>query len=63
MTQQPKEVHIAKEPVKEALEYMNDFVKNVQKELVEIDLNNGGGEKSVKVNKGLLEEERRKLAL
>ena len=49
--------------MKEASEYMNDVVKNVQKELVEIDLNNGGGEKLVKVNKGLPEEERRKLAL
>ena len=49
--------------MKEAPEYMNDVVKNVQKELAEIDLNNGGGEKLVKVNKGLPEEERRKLAL
>ena len=62
MTQQPKEVHVAEELVKEALEYMNDIVKKVQEELVEIDLNNGeGGEKLVKISKGLPEEERRKL--
>jgi len=48
--------------VKEAFGYMNDVVKNVQEELVEIDLNNGeGGEKLVKISKGLPEEERRKL--
>ena len=48
--------------MKKAPEYMNDVVKNVQEELVEIDLNNGeGGEKLVKISKGLPEEERRKL--
>ena len=48
--------------MKKAPEYMNDVVKNVQEELVEIDLNNGeGGEKLVKINKGLSKEERRKL--
>ena len=47
--------------MKKAPEYMNDVVKNVQEELVEIDLNNGeGGEKLVKISKGLSEEERRK---
>jgi len=40
--------------VKEALEYINDVVKNVQEELVEIDLNNGEeGEKLVKISRGL----------
>ena len=62
MTQQLKDVHVAEELVKEGLEYMNDAVKNVQGELVEIDLNGGkGGEKLVKIRKGLSEEERRKL--
>ena len=47
--------------MKEALEYMNDVLKNVQEELVEIDLNNGeGGEKLVKISKGLPKRERRK---
>ena len=41
---------------------MNDVVKNVQEELVEIDLNNREGEgKLVKISKGLPKEERRKL--
>ena len=62
MTQQLKDVHVAEELVKEGPEYMNDAVKNVQGELVEIDLNGGkGGEKLVKIRKGLSEEERRKL--
>ena len=48
--------------MKKALEYMNDIVKNVQEELVKIDLNNGEGEeKLIKISKGLSEEERRKL--
>ena len=47
--------------MKKAPKYMNDVVKNVQEEIVEIDLNNGeGGEKLVKISKGLSEEERRK---
>ena len=48
--------------MKEALECMNDVVKNVQEELVKVDLNNGEeGERLVKINKSLSEEERRKL--
>ena len=48
--------------MKEALKYINDVVKNLQEELVEIDLNNGEGEeKLVKISKGFSEEERRKL--
>ena len=44
--------------MKEAPEYMNDIVKKVQEELVEIDLNNGEGEeKLVKISKGLSKEE------
>ena len=62
LTQQPKKVHVAEEPEKEAPERMNDVVKNVQEELVEIDLNNREGEgKLVKISKGLPKEERRKL--
>ena len=30
LTQHPKEVHVAEKPVKEAPEYVNDVVKNVQ---------------------------------
>ena len=41
LMQQPKEVHVVEEPMKEAPEYMNDVVKNVQEEFVEIDLNDG----------------------
>ena len=41
---------------------MNDVVKNVWEELVEINLNDGkGGERLVKISKGLSEEERGKL--
>ena len=48
--------------MKETPEYMNDVVKKVQKELVEIDLNNlERGEKLVKISKRFLKEERRKL--
>ena len=39
---------------------MNDVVKNVQEELIEVDLNDGE-EKLVKISKSLSEEERRKL--
>ena len=60
--QQLKEVHVVEELVKEALQYMNDVVKNMWEELVEIDLNDGkGGERLVKISKGLSEEERRNL--
>ena len=45
--------------MKKAPEYMNDVVKNVQEELVEIDLNNGeGGEKLVKIRKGFLKKKK-----
>ena len=48
--------------MKEAPECMNDVVKNVQEELIEVDLNDGKkGEKLVKINKSLSKEERRKL--
>ena len=48
--------------MKEAPECMNDVVKNVQEELVKVDLNNGEeGERLVKISKSLSEEERRKL--
>jgi len=48
--------------VKEASEYMNDVVKNVQEEIVEINLNDGEeGERLVKISKSLSKEERRKL--
>ena len=48
--------------MKKAPGYINDVVKNVQEELVEIDLNDGEGEeKLVKISNSLSEEERRKL--
>ena len=60
--QQPEKVHITEELVKEALECMNDVVKNVQEELVEIDLSDGKkGKKLVKISKSLSEEEKKKL--
>ena len=40
---------------------MNNVVKNVQKELVEVNLNDKGKERMVKISKGLLEEEKRRL--
>ena len=53
---------MAEEFVKEAPECMNDVVKNVLKELIEVNLSDGEeGEKLVKINKDLFEEERGKL--
>ena len=49
------------EPIKEALEFKNDVVKNVLKELIEVNLNKEGKESMVKIRKSLLEEERRRL--
>nr|POE61705.1 hypothetical protein CFP56_51911 [Quercus suber] len=54
-------VHVVEEPVKEAPECMNDVVKNVQEELTGVNLNDEGEERLVKISKGLLEVERRKL--
>ena len=48
--------------MKEAPECMHDVVKNVQEELVRVDLNDGEeSEKPVKISKSLSEEERGKL--
>ena len=64
LTQQLEKVHVAEELVKEAPEYMNDIVKNVQEELVEIDLYDGEeGERLVKISRSFSEEERRKLII
>lgn len=52
---------MVEETIKEALEFMNDVVKNIQEELVEVNLNEGGKERMVKISKGLLEEERTRL--
>jgi len=49
------------EPIKEGLECMKDVVKNVQEELVEVNLSEGGKERMVKISKGLLEEEKIRL--
>ena len=40
---------------------MNDLVKNVREELIEVNLSEGGRERMIKINKGLLEEEKRRL--
>ena len=40
---------------------MNNVVKNVQEELVKVNLNDGGKERMVKISKGLPEEEKRRL--
>lgn len=40
---------------------MNDIVKSVQEELVEVNLSEGGEERMVKISKSLLEEEKRRL--
>lgn len=52
---------MVEETIKEALEFMNDVVKNIQEELVKVNLNEGGKERMVKISKGLLEEERTRL--
>ena len=40
---------------------MNDVVKNVQEELIEVNMNDGGEERSVKISKSLPKGERRML--
>ena len=52
---------MVRKPIKEALECMNNVVKNVQEELVKVNLNDGGKERMVKISKGLPEEEKRRL--
>ena len=52
---------MVEEPVKEAPECMNDVMKNIQEELIKINLSEEGRERMVKISKGLLEGERRKL--
>ena len=52
---------MVEEPIKEAPDFMNDVVKNVQEELVEVNLNEGGKERMVKISKGLPEKEKRRL--
>ena len=44
--------------MKEALECTNDIVKNVQEELVEVNLRKGGKERMIKISKGLPKGER-----
>ena len=61
LTQQPVRKHIVEEPVKEAPECMNDVVKNVQEELVEVNLREEGRERMIKISKGLPKGEKRKL--
>ena len=53
--------HSCEETVKEAPECMNDVVKNVQEELVEVNLSDEGKEKMVKISKALSEGKKRKL--
>ena len=52
---------MVRKPIKETLECMNNVVKNVQEELVKVNLNDGGKERMVKISKGLPEEEKRRL--
>lgn len=52
---------MAGELIKEAPECMNDVMKNIQEELVEVNLSVGGKERMVKISKGLLEEKKRRL--
>ena len=60
--QQSKKVQVVEEPMKKALEFMNDVVKNVHEELVEINLNDGEeGERLVRVSNSLSKEEGRKM--
>ena len=40
---------------------MNNVVKNVQEELIEVNLNKGARERMVKISRGLLEEKKRRL--
>ena len=59
LTQQLRGEHTVEEPVKEAPECMNDVVKNVQEELIEVNLSEGGRERMVKLSKSLSEREKR----
>ena len=52
---------MVRKPIKETFECMNNVVKNVQEELVKVNLNDGGKERMVKISKGLPEEEKRRL--
>ena len=52
---------MVRKPIKETLECMNNVVKNVQEELVKVNLNDGGKERMVKISKGLPEEKKRRL--
>ena len=61
VVQQPRRECMVRKPIKETLECMNNVVKNVQEELVKVNLNDGGKERMVKISKGLPEEEKRRL--
>ena len=52
---------MVKEPMKKALECMNNVVMNVQEELIKINLGEEGRERMVKICKGLPKGEKRKL--
>ena len=54
-------MHVVEEPSREAPECMNNVVKNVQEELIEVSLNDEGQERMVKISKILQEEENRML--
>ena len=54
-------MHVVEEPLREAPECMNNVVKNVQEELIEVSLNDEGQERMVKISKILQEEENRML--
>lgn len=52
---------MVEDPIKEAPEFMNNVIKNVQEELIEVNLNKGGKERMVKISKGLPEKEQGRL--
>ncbi len=54
-------MHVVEEPLRKAPECMNNVVKNVQEELIEVSLNDEGQERMVKISKILQEEENRML--
>lgn len=59
LNNQEGSTYIVEEPVKEAPKCMNDVVKNVQEELIEVNLSEGRRERMVKISKRLSGGEKR----
>lgn len=51
LTRQPGGVHVAEESLRKASDCINNVVKNVQEEFVEVNLSEGGEERMVKICK------------